>query len=296
MLNTTTAALVEYKVRQMYRDEQKSLAAAKSNNPVEKRGQVIITTTQATLEKYANYAGAAYVVNSKAWDCPISCQTAATAGTVVYHQWADVVGANVGYVAYKESTKEIIISFRGSQTLFDWITNADFGQDAWPSSVSGSKVHSGFLDAHKAQASTIQAKIAELVAKYPTFNIVFTGHSLGGALASIGAADLARLQPTWASRIVLYTYGQPRTGNSAYASWVQNLGFPIFRVTYQEDMVARVPPTSFGYSHHSQESWYPTGGGLKFCGANGESSTCINSISVFSLSTADHSDYPGLAH
>ncbi|KAJ1948397.1 hypothetical protein FBU59_001614 [Linderina macrospora] len=242
------ASLVEEKVRQMYLDELIPRDTKRDN--LVKRGQVLTTTTQATLEKYAHYAGAAYVVTSKAWDCAISCQYADTAGTVVYHQWADTVDANVGYLAYKENTKEIIIGFRGSQTLFDWITNADFGKDSWPSSVSGSEVHSGFLDAHNAQASTIQSKIAELVAKYPTFNIVFVGHSLGGALAAIGAADLA----------------------------------------------PRVPPQGFGYAHHSQEAWYPSSGGLKFCGANGESSGCINSVSIFSLSTADHSDYPGLAH
>lgn len=42
-----------------------------------------------------------------------------------------------------------------------------------------------------------------------------TGHSLGGALATLAAYDIAALWPTMA--VSCYTFGAPRTGNRAFA-------------------------------------------------------------------------------
>ena len=41
------------------------------------------------------------------------------------------------------------------------------------------------------------------------------GHSLGGALATLAAVDLARARKL--PRLAVYTYGAPRTGNHAFA-------------------------------------------------------------------------------
>jgi predicted lipase len=49
--------------------------------------------------------------------------------------------------------------------------------------------------------------------RYQGFTVTFTGHSLGGALASLAALRtvLERLRDS--SQIKLYTFGQPRVGN-----------------------------------------------------------------------------------
>lgn len=63
-----------------------------------------------------------------------------------------------------------------------------------------------------------------------------------------------------------YTYGQPRTGNQAYANYVDSL-FPfispsqetnkMLRVTHANDGIAQVPSRRRNYHHHSTEIWIP---------------------------------------
>ncbi len=86
------------------------------------------------------------------------------------------------------------------------------------------------------------------VAPQSTFNLHIVGHSLGGAIATIAAADLyLYLGPTAASMKV-YTFGQPRVGNAAWAKWYNSLPFynQSFRVTRFRDPVPRLPFVNFG--------------------------------------------------
>lgn len=51
----------------------------------------------------------------------------------------------------------------------------------------------------------------------PDHKIVFTGHSLGGAIASIASTVFVRNFPETSSRTFSITFGQPRVGNLEYA-------------------------------------------------------------------------------
>lgn len=77
---------------------------------------------------------------------------------------------------------------------------------------------------------------------------------MGGALASLAAASLHGQNFT----LTVYTYGQPRTGDQAYADYVDKV-FPgantMFRATHSNDGVPQIPPQSDGYRHHSTEYW-----------------------------------------
>lgn len=63
-----------------------------------------------------------------------------------------------------------------------------------------------------------------------------------------------------------YTYGQPRTGNKAFANYVDSM-FPfisesqetnkMLRVTHANDGIAQVPSRKLKYRHHSTEIWIP---------------------------------------
>lgn len=87
---------------------------------------------------------------------------------------------------------------------------------------------------------------------------------MGAALASLAAVSLTNL----GYNLTTYTYGQPRTGNPAYATYVDTLfppslaaaGAPannggMYRVTHANDGVPQIPPQSAGYRHHSTEFW-----------------------------------------
>ncbi|KAJ2494037.1 hypothetical protein IWW37_000115 [Coemansia sp. RSA 2050] len=268
---------------------------AQNIHTVDKANNQTRVTSSSNLFKYCEYSGAAYKVLSDAWDCPINCQSANTAGTVVDYHWSLKVVPSFGFVAHKDDTKEIIVSWRGSTTLKDWVTNFQIVPTPWPAHINGSAVHSGFLYAYSAGASKIKAVVAGLAQKYPDYKIVLTGHSLGGAQATLAAVDIASEHPEWVNRLELYTYGQPRVGNAAFSDWLSKQPFSIFRAVYREDVVAQVPLRSMGFQHQAQEVWYNSNTQTTFCGSDAENPTCQNSVSALRWSTLQHLQYPGLS-
>ncbi|KAI8319106.1 alpha/beta-hydrolase, partial [Martensiomyces pterosporus] len=130
---------------------------------------------------------------------------------------------------------------------------------------NGAKVHSGFKKSYLSVAQPIEGMVKSLLAAHEDFKVVFVGHSLGGAEASLAAADFVAKNSNYIGKVSLYTYGQPRTGNAAFAQWMDNQRFPKFRTTYRGDIVSQIPPRPLGYQHHGQEIFYPMSGALKFC-------------------------------
>jgi hypothetical protein len=68
---------------------------------------------------------------------------------------------------------------------------------------------------------------------------IFTGHSLGGALATLAAAIF---QPA-----CLITFGAPRVGDAAFGATMS--GVESRRYVGCCDMIARVPPELLGFRH-----------------------------------------------
>lgn len=93
-------------------------------------------------------------------------------------------------------------------------------------------------------------------AQYPSYKIVVTGHSLGGAIATVATANL---RAAGIANIDMYTYGSPRVGNAAFVDFVSAQPGLEIRVTHLDDPVPRLPPIIFGYRHTSPEYWLSTG-------------------------------------
>jgi len=91
----------------------------------------------------------------------------------------------------------------------------------------------------------------------PSMKYVITGHSLGGALASILALNTTThvSNPVWENpQSCLITFGQPRVGDQAYADLHDDVisSFKKLRFVFRADIVARIPPYEVGYRHHSR--------------------------------------------
>ena len=78
--------------------------------------------------------------------------------------------------------------------------------------------------------------------------IYITGHSLGGALAQIAAAELGDDQVA-----ACYTFGSPRVGNMYFDLWVKT---PSYRVVNYADIVPQVP-LPIGYRHSGDARYLP---------------------------------------
>lgn len=95
-----------------------------------------------------------------------------------------------------------------------------------------------------------------LVARYPDYPVIVTGHSLGGALCSLFALD-------WISagqKIKhFYTFEQPRVFNPKLAKEFYKIMPHAIRVVHHYDIVARLPFRDLlflHYLHHPTEVWY----------------------------------------
>lgn len=87
--------------------------------------------------------------------------------------------------------------------------------------VGGVEVHHGFLTSYNSVASIVISTVKAQLALHPSYSLVSLGHSLGAALASLGGISLAQNFPGTPLRV--YTFGQPRTGNPAYADLAESL-------------------------------------------------------------------------
>ena len=101
-------------------------------------------------------------------------------------------------------------------------------------------MHHGFLTAYNSVASTVIDIVSSQLSSYPSYTLVSLGHSLGGALASLGGVSLAANFPDAPLRV--YTFGQPRTGNPAYADLAEQLigADNIYRGEYPRGTLRRV--------------------------------------------------------
>jgi hypothetical protein len=94
--------------------------------------------------------------------------------------------------------------------------------------------------------------------------LYITGHSLGGASATMLAAMLST-DPAYVeirSRLrAVYTYGAPMIGNPSFAGACEDLlGPSAIRYVYEDDIVPQVPPTECGkFAHFGYELQFTDG-------------------------------------
>lgn len=124
------------------------------------------------------------------------------------------------------------------------------------------KVHAGFYSALR-KVWGVALPNGEILPKRlvnrGSKTIWMTGHSLGGALAVLCAA-----QALFVSRIPVqgvYTFGQPRVGTKEFAAAVnERLGSGIFRFVNDRDIVPRVPLFSMGFCHYGCQRFFDNAG------------------------------------
>jgi hypothetical protein len=134
-----------------------------------------------------------------------------------------------------------VLVFRGTEPprlAEDFLTDVKLKLVPWP---QGGHAAEGFTAAFLDVWNDILKVLRDGVTR-PLF---VTGHSLGGALATLAAS---RLRAEGIAARATYTFGCPRVGDAEFARSVA--GLPLFRVVNDRDIVARVPTIAhFGYLH-----------------------------------------------
>ena len=128
--------------------------------------------------------------------------------------------------------------------LEDWLDDLELWQEPFDrredSTFADAKVHAGFLkpwwQLHGNSLSAVEA--AQRV--WSGYQLVITGHSLGGSLAALMAASLASSEPEQEPPTV-YTFGQPRVGDPKFAEVYQMLLPDAKRVVHNRDIIPHYP-------------------------------------------------------
>lgn len=137
--------------------------------------------------------------------------------------------------------KELVVAFRGTQRNYkDILTDLNFSLVDSVSPIPGERfrVHRGFM----AQWRGIRAEIRDTVS-WRYRRVVFTGHSLGGALAELASVELGIYAP------VCVTFGAPRVGDKSFTRVAKARNVTRRRYVFGADIVPIVPLMAMGFRH-----------------------------------------------
>ncbi|EPB66209.1 triacylglycerol lipase [Ancylostoma ceylanicum] len=200
-----------------------------------------------------------------------------------------------GFTAVLHDDEALVLSFRGTARFMQLVEEADLStlhrkvssqenghlskinfdsansthQTRW---IAGGYVSTYFYKAFMAVWNGgLKESFKNLHAKYPSYFVWVTGHSLGGALASLAASYIIAEENINGSN-VSYSY----------------------RVVHWRDLVPHIPMKGFeGYWHHNSEVFYPynmeKGSNFTICQAD-ESRHCSDGL-LYDLSVYDHLHY-----
>jgi pimeloyl-ACP methyl ester carboxylesterase len=147
-----------------------------------------------------------------------------------------------------ENADGVIVAFRGTlppswqsqASVLDWLQDLFCEPESRPN-VPG-KVHTGFYDATSAIIAAVAAEVKRL---NPTGakRVYVTGHSLGGAMASLGAWILQA--PPYAIAVEqVVTFASPKPGNGAFQTAYEKIFTHQARYESYGDLVPLLPPAA----------------------------------------------------
>jgi predicted lipase len=192
-----------------------------------------------------------------------------------------------------------VVSFRGTvpTSIQNWLANVQYFQVSAPfKGATNGLVHTGFLQSYKNVSAAVISEVLNLRSQFPNYNIVLTGHSLGGAQTTLLAMDLYYNYSI--TNAYLITFGSPRVGDPAFAISLNNAyAGRSWRVTHAADIVPQVPlrvmpPITF-FHHPGTEVWYNTG--IYIATPDGEDPNGSDS-NLVALSVPDHLIYLGVLY
>ncbi|KAI9670145.1 MAG: hypothetical protein M1817_004482 [Caeruleum heppii] len=237
------------------------LVAAAETAPVVLESRAVPSDVFDNLVLYSQWSAAAYCPGNNdspntEVTCPIgNCPLVEAFNTSTTTEFENSLFTDTtGYVAIDNTNRRIVLAFRGSQSVQNFLADAIFLLD-FTDLCKNCMVHHGFWKSWLEIRGIVLNALRRAVEANPGYAVFATGHSLGGALAALAAAE-ARKQGI---PMALYTYGQPRIGNRATSAFISSQPGGNYRVTHTDDPVPRLPPLTFGYVHISPEYWISKG-------------------------------------
>ena len=149
----------------------------------------------------------------------------------------DILECQIMKLFDKGTTQAMIVStskfyalvFRGTEPTSFADIKADLKAKQTKCEIDG-KVHTGFKESFELVQKEIQDYIDKNLKDKP---LLITGHSLGGALATVATKKLK-----YDKIAACYTFGSPRVGDEV---WMLGIKAPVYRIVNSADPVTMLP-------------------------------------------------------
>jgi triacylglycerol lipase len=154
-----------------------------------------------------------------------------------------------GWFCLDSANKTLIIAFRGTEYIHDWMDDFDFIPAPYAPVPGRGTVHQGFQLVYL----TIRENLIGLLDKYSGgyTQVFITGHSLGGALCALAAVDIVNVNQDLAPTV--YTWAEPRVGHDDFVIFYNTHVNICYRIVNVWDVVPHLPPDIAGYQHEGNQ-------------------------------------------
>lgn len=200
-------------------------------------------------------------LSSEAYGIPKDSSRTLVGSTWTLYDTDTDTSAGVTRVVNPSGGTDVYVYFSGSESTVDWKNNINILNDEVPpdwNCASGKvmRTHQGYMRAFKSVAVKMLAALQnELYAAAGTSRIVFCGHSLGGALATMAGVYTACKLPQLRPNIVVVTFGAPQVGDSNFVALYNDIIQTSVRIVNPLDPVPRLLSPQLVHG----KGYYPVG-------------------------------------
>lgn len=156
-------------------------------------------------------------------------------GTKLFIEWFKDV--NIQLVSYKDGTRRNGERVRAIWNIADGFRE-DSSSETIPTANDLGYVTAGFRGIY----ISLREQMITALKKCPADSRIFvTGHSLGGALATLAVPDILSNTDFDYQKVELYTFASPRCGDRKFATGFQETRVQHWRIANTEDFVTMLP-------------------------------------------------------
>jgi hypothetical protein len=155
---------------------------------------------------------------------------------------------SIGLILQDPAAGDAVIAIRGTEGILEWVQDAKFLLVPCPFLPSAGHTEDGFTAMYNSMtmgaapgSPTVTRAIVDPAFpwKKPVKSLTICGHSLGGALATLLALDVAA--NTSFTNPAVYTYASPRTGGPQFVDVYDHVVPNTIRIANRLDIVPKLP-------------------------------------------------------
>jgi hypothetical protein len=155
----------------------------------------------------------------------------------------------MGLILQAQASGDAIVAIRGTEGIKEWVQDVKFGDTPFSRVPGAGNTEDGFTAMYESMtigdgpgAPTVASGLPTFAWKRAVTSLTICGHSLGGALVTLLALEVAAKAPAPFNKPDVYTYASPKTGDQTFVSKYGEMVLTTFRLVDNVDLVPQAPP------------------------------------------------------